>query len=134
MRVTIRRPLSALRAEAAPYGRCGQLAMMSSATYPAIAPGGPAVLEKRAYAFLREVGGRQLTISDDLEAAALSGRREVEERALRAGLDLLLYARSESAAARAHRRILLAVRAGRLSPGTIVRGAERVRALVSRRA
>ena len=114
--VTLNRSKQQLAAQADRFKACASTYVMpSSATYPALAEG-PAVLERATY---RLLGDDRRTISDDLEAKALQGRKDVEVRALEAGLDLLLYARSESAAAKAHRRIKQAVGQGRLDAGLL---------------
>lgn len=118
----------------APYRRCGRdadrLVMIASAVYPALGGDDPAVLERRTYDLLREkVDSEAVTISDDLETPALDGERDVEVRAARAGLDLLLFAKTESAAARAYRRLRAAVREGRLTRSDVLDAAERIDAL-----
>jgi beta-N-acetylhexosaminidase len=118
-RVTITAPL-----RLAPYRRCataGSLVMIASATYPALGLS-PAVLQARTYRLLRP---GVVTISDDLSARALAGRADVAVRAARAGVDLLLYGGSEQTSAGAYRRLLRAVRQGRL-------GEQRVRASAAR--
>jgi beta-glucosidase-like glycosyl hydrolase len=77
------------------------------------------VLQRRAYDLLRDLGGQGPTISDALGAAALDGRRDVEIRAVRAGLDLLLFTMSENDAPRAHRRLVRAIRAKHLDPALL---------------
>jgi beta-N-acetylhexosaminidase len=121
-RVTIRAPL-----RLAPYRRCAHrgLVMVSSATYPRLGPE-PAVFEPRAYALLRE---ETVTISDDLTARAMAGRSDVAVRAARAGLDLLLYGGSEATSAGAYRRLLRAVRQGRLGEDRVRASAARIIAL-----
>jgi beta-N-acetylhexosaminidase len=130
-RATVRAPLSVLRREQEPYRRCGRrpatLVMVSSATYTALDRRSPAVLARRTYAVdLPRVAGRALTISDDLETPAIRGRRAPARRAVNAGLDLLLYAGTESASASAYSGLLADVRAGRISRATIHRSAERI--------
>ena len=118
-RVTITAPL-----RLAPYRRCattGSLVMIASATYPRLGPS-PAVLQARTYRLVRP---GVVTISDDLSARALAGRADVAVRAARAGVDLLLYGGSEQTSAGAYRRLLRAVRQGRL-------GEQRVRASAAR--
>jgi beta-N-acetylhexosaminidase len=117
--VTIRAPL-----RLAPYRRCARrgLVMLSSATYPRLGTG-PAVLQPRAYALLR---GATVTISDDLTARAMAGRPDVAVRAARAGLDLLLYGGSEQTSAGAYRRLLRAVRDGRLGEHRLRASAARI--------
>jgi len=121
-RVTIRTPL-----RLAPYRRCAHrgLVMLSSATYPRLGAN-PAVFEPKAYALLQE---GTVTISDDLSARAMSGRADIAVRAARAGLDLLLYGGSEETSAGAYRRLLRAVRQGRLGEGRVRASAARIIAL-----
>lgn len=120
--VTIRAPL-----RLAPYRRCAHrgLVMLSSATYPRIGPS-PAVFEPGAYALLRT---GTVTISDDLTARAMAGRPDVAVRAARAGLDLLLYGGGEETSAGAYRRLLSAVRQGRLGEQRVRESAARIIAL-----
>jgi beta-N-acetylhexosaminidase len=123
-RVTIRAPL-----RLAPYRRCartGTLVMVSSATYPRVGPS-PAVFEPKAYAMLAPT--RAVTISDDLTARAMAGRGDIAVRAARAGLDLLLYGGSEETSAGAYRRLLRAVRQGRLGEQRVRDSAARIIAL-----
>ena len=122
-RVTIRAPL-----RLAPYRRCaaeGTLVMMASATYPRLGSA-PAVFEPPAYGLLRP---EVVTISDDLTARAMAGRTDVAVRAARAGLDLLLYGGGEETSAGAYRRLLRAVRQGRLGEARVRASAARIIAL-----
>lgn len=129
-RITIRDEAAAVRADYGPYAACADLprtaVMMSNATYPKLlGPDAPAVLDARAYSReLRRAGvpAATMTVSDDLEAGAMEGRARVAERALRAGLDVLLYARSEAGSARAYSELLRLVRAGTV-PQSRVRNA-----------
>jgi beta-N-acetylhexosaminidase len=122
VRVTIRAPL-----RLKPYRRCAYrgLVMLSSATYPRIGPS-PAVFEPGAYALLRTGA---VTISDDLTARAMAGRADIAVRAARAGLDLLLYGGGEETSAGAYRRLLRAVRGGRLGEDRVRASAARIIAL-----
>jgi beta-N-acetylhexosaminidase len=119
------------RAATAPGG--AQLVMLSSAVYPALAPG-PAVLSPRVVrGELRDgVGFDGVTISDDLEApafAAYGGASAAAVRAARAGVDLLLFARTYAGADRAARALAAAVREGRVDREELERSRERVVAL-----
>jgi beta-N-acetylhexosaminidase len=118
-RVTIRAPL-----RLAPYRRCarGGLVMLSSATYPRLGHD-PAVFEPSAYA---RIPSGVVTISDDLTARAMAGRGDIAVRAARAGLDLLLYGGSEATSAGGYRRLLRAVRQGRLGEQRVRDSAERI--------
>jgi beta-N-acetylhexosaminidase len=121
-RVTIRAPL-----RLAPYRRCAHrgLVMLSSATYPRLGRL-PAVFEPNAYGLLR---AGTVTISDDLTARAMAGRADIAVRAARAGLDLLLYGGSEATSAGAYRRLLRAVRQGRLGEDRVRESAAHIIAL-----
>jgi beta-N-acetylhexosaminidase len=131
-------PASTLRAvDAVPFAaavRGGvRLVMLASATYPALAPV-PAVLSGRVVRgeLRARLGFRGVTISDDLEAPALAphgGPAGAALRAARAGVDLLLFARSYAGAAGAARAVARAVRRGALSRAALERGARRVLAL-----
>jgi beta-N-acetylhexosaminidase len=122
---------AALRRDYEPYRRCGTrpgtLAMLSSAVYPQLTGPEPAVLSRRTYA--RELprrGAWPVTISDALETPALADERTPARRALRAGLDLLLYANTEEGSARAYETLLRDARAGRIPRARIEQAAKRV--------
>jgi beta-N-acetylhexosaminidase len=121
-RVTIRVPL-----RLAPYRRCarGGLVMLSSATYPRLGRD-LAVFEPSTYA---RIPAGVVTISDDLTARAMAGRGDIAVRAARAGLDLLLYGGSEATSAGGFRRLLRAVRQGRLGEQRVRDSAARIIAL-----
>jgi beta-N-acetylhexosaminidase len=125
---------STLRADLRPYRRCarraGTLVMMSSARYPALLGQVPAVLTPRSYnLLLRDAGGRPLTVSDDLETPAVTAERAPVRRAVLAGLDLLLFARTEAASARAYRGLLAQVGVGAIPRSRIRDAAARILAL-----
>lgn len=122
---------AALRRDYAPYRRCGTqpgtLAMLSSAVYPRLTGPEPAVLTERTYA--RELPRRAawpVTISDALETPALADEPTPAQRALNAGLDLLLYANTEAGSARAYSILLRDARAGRIPRARIEEAAKRV--------
>jgi beta-N-acetylhexosaminidase len=129
--VTLDTPLATLQANAGAYKACGTaqtLVMIASASYRALGAG-PAVLNPKTYALLRRLGAQSPTISDDLEAAALRGRSHVATRAVQAGLDVLLYAQSESAAINAHTELMRAEKAGDLDPLALLATRDRIAAL-----
>lgn len=116
-RVRVNAGAAELRADLEAYRRCPdqrRLTMVASATYQALGITAPAVLSSRSYELLTETGFSGLTISDALDTPAIEGRSRPEFRAVRAGLDLLLYAQTKGAATRAHRALMREVRAGRL--------------------
>lgn len=100
---------SALRAGYSAYTACGTgplaMIMVSSAAYPAVSGPAPAVMSPEIYQ--RELplalGGRSaLTISDDFQSPAITPQPTPARRAIEAGLDMLLYARSEQTSAIAY--------------------------------
>jgi beta-N-acetylhexosaminidase len=110
-----------------------RLVMLSSAVYPALSPA-PAVLSARVVRReLREgLGFDGVTISDDLEApafAAYGGPTGAGVRAVRAGVDLLLYARTYAAAARATDALAAAIRRGDVDRGALEASRRRIEAL-----
>jgi beta-N-acetylhexosaminidase len=135
--VRIAMPLRELLGDARPFRsaiRAGaRLVMLSSAIYPALS-GVPAVLSPRVVQReLREglrFGG--VAISDDLEApafAAYGGASGAAVRATRAGVDLLLFARTYEGAARATAALARAIRAGQLDRDALDASLQRVLAL-----
>jgi len=135
-RVVIRSSLAALRRRDEPPFASSRtdLVMISSAIYPAL-DDVPALLSRRVVTGeLRErLGFPGVTVTDSLNAGALSGRRDVVLRAARAGGDLLLFttyassARAVERLARAFRSGELSRAAGRRSVGRILRLRERLR-------
>ena len=78
------------------------------------------------------LGFRGVTISDDLEAPAFAPRGGATGAALgatRAGVDLLLFARTYDGADRAARALAGALRAGRVDRGALQASLARVLAL-----
>jgi beta-N-acetylhexosaminidase len=91
--------------------------MLSNASYPAYDRSGrPAVFSPTIADGLlrRELGFRGVVISDDLEAAALARHRRPATEALRAGVDLVLFARSEEGGERGYAQALADARRGRV--------------------
>ncbi len=127
---TIDVPAAALRRDYAPYRRCatrpGTLAMLSSAIYPRLTGGEPAVLTPAAYRELPRHDAWPVTISDALETPALANEATPARRALVAGLDLLLYANTEEGSANAYRVLLRDARAGRIPRRRLEQAAKRV--------
>ncbi|HEV2999440.1 MAG TPA: glycoside hydrolase family 3 N-terminal domain-containing protein, partial [Solirubrobacteraceae bacterium] len=127
---TVRASAAALRRDYAPYRRCGTeagtLAMLSSAVYPRLTGGEPAVLTRAAYRELPRSGPWPVTISDALETPALANEATPARRALAAGLDMLLYANTEQGSAAAYRILLADARAGRLARARVDEAGKRV--------
>jgi beta-N-acetylhexosaminidase len=79
---------------------------------------------------LREgLGFDGVTVSDDLEAPAFDAQEDVPARAARAGIDLLLYARTYDAADRAAHALAGAIRAGTLDRDDMNASLQRILAL-----
>ena len=109
------------------------LVMLSSAIYPALSRV-PAVLSPRVVQReLRDgLGFGGVTISDDLEAPAFAphgGATGAALRATRAGVDLLLFARTYEGADRAARALTGALRSGRVDRAALEASLARVLAL-----
>jgi beta-N-acetylhexosaminidase len=109
------------------------LAMVANATYSALDENRPASLSPRVIGgLLRDkLGFDGVVITDDLGAGAIAGAGIDEGRAAvaaaDAGADLLLFALSDGAEARAS--LLRALRRGRLDEAGLVAGCARVQAL-----
>lgn len=113
-----------------------ELVMLASAVYPAYSAL-PAVLSRRVVEDELRRGLRfpGVTISDDLEApafAAYGGASGAAVRAARAGVDLLLFARTYAGADRATRALAAAIRDGRVDARRLEAGLRRIRALRAR--
>ena len=128
--VLINASATALRDDYLTYLTCGSdslaLVMVSSAVYPNLTGPLPAVMSPLTYqGELRTVVPSRgvLTVSDDLQAPALSGQTSPARRAIAAGLDLAMYARTEAASASAYRTLLADLRRGDISAERI-RGAD----------
>jgi beta-N-acetylhexosaminidase len=108
------------------------LVMLSSAIYPALSRA-PAVLSPRVVQReLREgLGFKGVTISDDLEAPAFAsgGASGAALAATRAGVDLLLFARTYDGADRAARALADGLRSGRVDRSALEASLARVLAL-----
>jgi beta-N-acetylhexosaminidase len=107
------------------------LVMLSSAVYPALSSR-PAVLSPRVVQRELRAGLHfdGVTVSDDLEAPAFDdGPTAAGLQATRAGVDLLLYARTYAAADRAADALADAVRAGTVDRTTLEASRRRIEAL-----
>lgn len=137
--VTVNASASALRSDDLPYRTCGAnqltLVMVSNAIYPSLAGGLPAVMSPEIYR--RELplaldGHPTVTVSDDLQARAMTNQLAPARHAINAGLDLLLYAGTESASAAAYSLLLLEARSGHLSAARIEAASRAIAALKRR--
>jgi beta-glucosidase-like glycosyl hydrolase len=70
-----------------------------------------------------------VVITDDLETPGVSRYPDAAVRAVNAGVDLLLYAKTEAASTAAHRALMAARRAGRLDSAAVRAALRRIRVL-----
>lgn len=123
---------SDMEAFRAPIEAGARLVMISSAVYPALGVNEQAVYSSEIIeGDLRgKLGFRGAVISDDLEApAAGTAAGDAAFRALRAGVDLVLFARTNGAAVKAFETLEKAVKKGRLEIKTLRSAYDRVQAL-----
>jgi beta-N-acetylhexosaminidase len=127
----------ALDADLAPFASAAQsgiaLVMMSNASYPAYGPG-PAVLSRQVVndELRGKVGFGGVIVSDDLEAGAVRAVMppgDASVAAAKAGVDMLLLARSPSSYDVAYRALLAAARDGRLNRGQLEQSYQRIEQL-----
>jgi beta-N-acetylhexosaminidase len=130
-------PRATLDADLQPFARAAGdqigLVMMSNATYPAYAPG-PAVLAPSiVQGLLRDrLGFQGVIVSDDLEAGAVTSVMPPSSAAVsaaKAGVDMLLLARSEASYPVAYGSLLAAARDGRLSRASLEASYQRIQQL-----
>lgn len=130
--VSVGTPAATLRANYAAYRLCGHgaraLVMISSASYPSLSgEETPAVDSRETYGVeLARAGVHAVTISDDMQAGALAGLERPAERALAAGLDVLLYAQSEQVAGEAYEKLHAELRDGGLNAARVREAAAEV--------
>ena len=130
--VTIGASAATIRAGYGPYQRCANdgLVMVANARYPNLTGPEPAVLAPATYTReLQRAGFSGVTISDDLQAAGVGPIPELSVKASRAGLDILLYAKTEDAATLAFGQLQRAVASGALSDSKVRASARKIRAL-----
>jgi hypothetical protein len=111
------------------------MVMVSSATYPSLTGPLPAVMSPLTYT--RELriatsGSAVVTISDDLQAPAITTQDAPARHAIDAGLDLLLYAGTEQASAAAYGALLDEAHSGVVSRARIRAAYEAILALKRR--
>jgi beta-N-acetylhexosaminidase len=126
--VTVGVSAETLRSDYRAYRLCGAeptaTVMVSSAAYPGLTGRGdlPAALSPEIY---REelpyaVGGVEpVTITDDLQTASILDQVRPAQQAIAAGVDLLMYAQTESASNSAYHQLLSSIRTHRLSAARV---------------
>ena len=137
--VTIDLSKSQLRSAWAPYRAVAQLStsvapfvMISNAIYPALSSSGlpadltPSIVRNE----LASTGlGNRVTVTDDLQVPAVERHPNAAVKAVRAGIDLLMFAQEEAASEHASRELETAVGAGTLTTTDVMTAADRVVAL-----
>jgi beta-N-acetylhexosaminidase len=137
--VTIDLSKTQLRAAWAPYRAVARLSagvgpfvMISNAIYPGLSDSGlpadltPSIVRNE----LASTGLRdRVTVTDDLQVPAIERYPNAAVKAVRAGIDLLMFAQEEAASERAFCELGAAVRAGTLAMSEIMNAADRVVAL-----
>lgn len=95
--VAITRSAAFLEARLAPFQAGTKLVMVSNASYPALDPSGsPAVFSRTIVTDLLrgQLGFDGVVVTDALDAKSVASTPDAGERALAAGVDLLLYSQS----------------------------------------
>lgn len=116
----------------APIKAGARLVMVSSAVYPAVSGDEQAVYSSEVIdGLLRDqLGFKGVVISDDLEApAAGTSPGDAAFRAIRAGVDLVLFARTNGAAVSAFDALEKSFKKGRLDRSTLQRAYDRIQDL-----
>ncbi len=108
------------------------LVMISNAIYPALGGSGlpadltPSIVRNA----LAACGlGNRVTVTDDLQVPAVERYPNAAVKAVRAGIDLLMYAQEEAASERAYRELEAAVHIGTIKAAEVMTAADRVVAL-----
>ncbi|MFL5945683.1 MAG: glycoside hydrolase family 3 N-terminal domain-containing protein [Gaiellaceae bacterium] len=137
--VTVRSARSVLLRRLAPFEaavRSGiDLVMVSSARYPALdSTQLPALLSPTIVRDLlrRQLGFEGVVVTDTMGGRAVAAFPHAPVRALRAGVDVLLYATSEGASAAGYDLLVRAARAGAFRRGELRQSYDRVLRLKSR--
>jgi beta-N-acetylhexosaminidase len=134
--VTVDVPAAVLRTDYQAYQTCAAnplaLIMVSSAIYPTLSGPLPAVMSPAIYH--RELpmatnGARNVIISDDLQAPAITRELAPARRSITAGLDLAMYAQTAQGSAAAYTTLLHEAKSGVLSTRRIDEAARTIVAL-----
>ncbi len=119
---TVNAAANVLRGDYLPYVACGNnpygLVMVNSAIYPSLTgTSTPAVLSPKIYDTELSIAtsGHPVTISDDLQSPALANEVTPGQRAINAGLDILLYATTQEGSGNAFQGLLAAAESGSIS-------------------
>jgi beta-N-acetylhexosaminidase len=129
--VSISESAANIHADGAAYRKCGHaplaVVMVSSASYVHLTGGTPAVLSRKIYGQVFASDGiTALPISDSFQTGAIANLRTPARNAINAGLDMVMYPGTESAALRAYSLLLADVKQGKLGSARIQAAAARV--------
>ncbi len=132
--VDVTEPANLINADDLPYRACGRnplaLVMVSSASYASLTGPTPAVMSPYVYHTLMPADRIDaVTISDDFDAPAIAGLSDPAERAINAGLDLVLYARTTASTSSSYQQLLEDAQQGSLSAERVQAAAQKVLAL-----
>jgi beta-N-acetylhexosaminidase len=134
--VVVHTPKQELLRRLAPYPaaiRAGvKLVMVSNASYPALDPSGvPALISKPIVTGLLrgQLGFHGVVITDSITAPGPKSYPDTPVRALKAGVDVLLYADLESVSAAGYRQVLRAAQNGTLPRAALQAADARIAAL-----
>lgn len=139
--VTISSSRRTLESAWLPYRRAARLGaevvpfvMVSNAIYTALDPTMPASLSSTVLHRSLSAAGMagRLVVSDDLEVPAVRRYPDAALRAIRAGVDLLMFAQHEAASEQAYSELREALADGRLDPSVVDSDAKRLVALKAR--
>ncbi len=136
---TVNAAAPVLRGDYLPYVGCGNspygLVMVNSAIYPSLTgTATPAVLSRKIYdtELPLAVSGHPVTISDDLQSPALAGEATPGQRAINAGLDILLYASTQAGSKDAFQGLLAAAESGNISRAKLEQARQAIQGLKER--
>jgi beta-N-acetylhexosaminidase len=128
-----------LRSDYLPYVACGNnpngLVMVNSAIYPSLTgTSTPAVLSPKIYEteLPLATSGHPVTISDDLQSPALANEVTPGQRAINAGLDILLYATTQEGSRDAFQGLLAAAASGNISRSKLQQADQAIQGLKER--
>lgn len=131
--VTVDSSAIALRGDYRAYRGCGAqpnaLVMVSNAAYPSLTDSSlPAVLSPEIYSheLPAAIGGTPITISDDLQTPGILDQPRPAQHAIDAGLDLLMYAKTEAGSEIAYSQLRQEVHAGSISSTRIAQASEAI--------
>ncbi len=118
-----------LLSDLAPYRRCPRtpdMVLFSNASYSALGIDTPSALSPKTYDLLQATGFRGLKLGDAFETPALIAIPNAPLRALRAGLDIVMFGQAEPMAVQAHADLLESATSGELNLSELRRDAEAI--------